>query len=123
MSENEKKITEMQEKFLNALFGEAQGDMKLAKDMAGYSKHTRLHDVTSGLEAEIMERARSALSKSTAKAVFTMLSVLDNDFDIGNKDKMAAAKDILDRAGLVKREIVEVKTAEPIFILPAKKED
>jgi hypothetical protein len=36
---------------------------------------------------------------------------------------MMAAKDILDRAGFTKTEKVEVKTTEPLFILPSKDTD
>lgn len=121
MSED-KKLTDLQEKFLDALFGEAKGNAHEAKDMAGYSKNTKLHEVTAGLENEIMARARKELSKSTAKAVFAMLEVLEGDYDIGSKDKMTAAKDILDRAGVVKREQIEVTAKEPVFILPPKKD-
>ena len=36
---------------------------------------------------------------------------------------MLAAKDILDRAGFTKTDKVEVKTSEPLFILPAKEDE
>jgi hypothetical protein len=40
---------------------------------------------------------------------------------LGAKEKMAAAKDLMDRAGFTKTEKIEVSTKEPVFILPAKK--
>jgi len=43
--------------------------------------------------------------------------------DLGNKEKMAAAKDFLDRAGFVKTEKVEVKSENPLFILPPKADE
>jgi hypothetical protein len=39
------------------------------------------------------------------------------------KEKMAAAKDILDRAGFKATDKVEVKSETPLFILPAKKDE
>lgn len=120
---SEKTLTERQELFLAALFGEAKGNATEAKRIAGYSENTRVTDITKGLENEIMERARKLLSQSTAQAVFTMLDAMTNDFEIGIKEKMAAAKDVLDRAGVVKREQIEVTAKEPVFILPAKRSD
>jgi hypothetical protein len=52
-----------------------------------------------------------------------MFKVLGDKDMLGAKERMAAAKDIMDRAGFVKTEKVEVSSAEPVFILPAKKED
>jgi len=49
-----------------------------------------------------------------------MLDVMQNPTDLGNKEKMAAAKDLLDRAGFVKTDKVEVRTESPLFILPPK---
>ena len=39
------------------------------------------------------------------------------------KEKMAAAKDFLDRAGFVKTDKVEVKSESPLFILPPKENE
>ena len=36
----EKSLTDTQEKFLDALFGEAQGNPKRAGELAGYSEHS-----------------------------------------------------------------------------------
>jgi len=49
--------------------------------------------------------------------------VMLNPTDLGNKEKMAAAKDILDRGGFKPTEKLDVKTESPVFILPAKKDD
>ena len=52
-----------------------------------------------------------------------MYSVMADPTDLGVKEKMLAAKDLLDRAGFTKTEKVEVKTSEPVFILPSKDSD
>jgi hypothetical protein len=49
-----------------------------------------------------------------------MFEIMNNPTDLGNKEKMAAAKDVLDRSGFVKTEKVEVSAASPLFILPQK---
>lgn len=118
---SDKELSDKQKAFLEALFGPADGDAKVAKDMAGYAPTTSAWQVMKGLENEIMEYSRKKLSTSTAKAVFTLVEVMEEDMVLGAKERTAAAKDILDRAGLKARDVVEIKAAEPIFILPAKK--
>jgi hypothetical protein len=51
------------------------------------------------------------------------MNVMTNPTDLGNKEKMAAAKDFLDRAGFVKTDKVEVKSESPLFILPPKENE
>ena len=57
------------------------------------------------------------------QAAWSMMEILNNPTDLGNKEKMAAAKDLLDRAGFVKTEKVEVKAESPLFILPPKADE
>ena len=54
-------LTEQQEKFLNALFGEAQGNPKRAGEIAGYSA-TSYPKVLKSLKEEIIERAEQQLA-------------------------------------------------------------
>lgn len=115
-----KSLTENQQKFLDVLYEEAQGDIRVAMDLAGYSKATPKKDVTGPLAEEITELTMKFIAESSTKAVYSMYSVMADPTKLGNKEKMAAAKDILDRAGFAKTEKVEVKTSEPLFILPAK---
>ena len=49
--------------------------------------------------------------------------MIDNPTDLGNKEKMIAAKDILDRGGFTKTDKVEVTSASPLFILPPKEHE
>jgi hypothetical protein len=118
-----KKLTDKQQKFLDVLFDEAEGDPVKAKRLAGYSNNCSTTEIVNSLQDEIYELTKKFIARSSTKAAFAMASVLDRPMDIGNKEKMAAAKDILDRAGLVKTEKVEIKSKEPVFILPAKREE
>ena len=116
-------LTDKQEKFLAVLFEEAKGDALVAKKLAGYSDSISTSTVTTPLVDEIAALTRKFIAQSSTKAAYTMLSVMGSKDMLGATEKMNAAKDIMDRAGFVKTEKVEVTTAEPLFILPAKRED
>jgi hypothetical protein len=122
---NEPKIlTEKQEAFLEALLGEARGDIRRAMDLAGYSENTKVKEVVGPLKEEITERAAMMLAMNAPKAAFGMVSVLDDPTALGARNQINAAKEILDRTGLVKKEQVEVKaTGGGMFILPPKNND
>ena len=119
---NEKKqYTELQQKFLEALCGEAKGDIRAAMKIAGYSEYTKISEVVGPLKEEIVERASLMLAMNAPKATFSMLGVLDDPGQMGARNAVAAATQILDRAGLVKKEQVEVKgPVGGIFVLPPK---
>jgi hypothetical protein len=97
-------MTEQQEKFLNALFGEAQGNFREAMNIAGYASTEYPARLTRQMKNEIIERAEYMLAANAPKAVLSMSGILDDPSALGNRDKLAAAKEILDRAGLVKTE-------------------
>ena len=117
-----RKLTELQQRFLAVLFEEAKGDPLVAKKLAGYSDTVATSTVTAPLADEIVELTRKFITQSSTKAAFTMFDSLGSPNLLGLKERMAAAKDLLDRAGFVKTEKIEVTAAEPLFILPAKRE-
>jgi hypothetical protein len=116
-------LTEKQELFLAVLFEEAEGDPLQAKKLAGYSDNVPTSAVTASLVDEIAELTRKFIAQSSTKAAYAMFKVLGDQDMLGAKERMAAAKDIMDRAGFVKTEKVEVSTKDPVFILPPKKEE
>ncbi len=116
-------LTEKQQKFLDVLFDEARGDPVKAKKLAGYAEGVATAQIVASLEDEIVDRTKRFIAQSSTKAAYTMFSVMADPTDLGVKEKMMAAKDILDRAGFTKTEKVEVKTSEPLFILPSKDND
>lgn len=117
-----KKLTEMQESFLSFLFGEAEGNVRQAMELAGYSRTTKPSDVLPSLSDEISSRAAKHLSAASARAVFSLISVLDSPHQNGAGNRIKAASQILDRAGIVKKaEEINLKIPEQgIVILPAK---
>ena len=122
-NKKEKVLTEKQRLFLSALGNEAKGDIRTAMTMAGYSENTRPDDVLKNISDEIMEVANKLLVNNSVKAVTKLVGVLDNPANPGNKDVIAAAKELLDRAGLFKKDSGQGGTnikADTVFILPAK---
>ena len=120
----EKKLTEKQEAFLEALVTDAKGNIREAMKMAGYASTTKTAEVVSALREEIIEKASMGLAMNAPKAAFGIVGVLDDPSAMGARNSVAAAREILDRTGLVKKEQVEVKGPENgLFILPPKKTD
>lgn len=113
-------LTEKQQKFLDVLYEEAQGDIRVAMKLAGYSESTAKRDVVEPLTEQIADLTLKFIAQSSTKAAYSMYEIMANPVALGNKEKMAAAKDLLDRAGFGKTEKIEVKAEEPLFILPAK---
>ena len=118
----EKSLTDTQEKFLDALFGEAQGNPKRAGELAGYSEHS-YPKVLRNLKDEIVKRAENYLAIHSAKAATKMVNMLEEDGTTPHASiRMEAAKQILDRIGLVKKDQLDVNmnVKHGIFILPGK---
>jgi hypothetical protein len=118
-----KNLTEKQQKFLDVLFEEAQGNPVKAKKLAGYSENNSTSAITASLQEEIADLTKKFISSSATKAAYSMYNIMNNPTDLGNKEKMMAAKDILDRGGFVKTDKVEVSSSSPLFILPPKKDE
>jgi len=122
----EKVLTEKQQAFLKALGDPAnRGDIRAAMDVAGYSKQTQPHEVLKNLADEVVEVANRLISGNAVKAVMGLVNVLDKPTTPGNKDVIAAAKELLDRAGVLKKGgdalgSGGIKVENAVFILPAK---
>lgn len=115
-----KNLTDQQKLFLEVLFDQAGGDAVKAKKLAGYSDTYPTSQVIKTLEEEIVNATKQYLSRNGPKAAIGLVGVLDNPLDLGTKEKLAAAKDILDRIGVSKTEKIDVGSSG-IFILPSKK--
>ena len=113
-----KTLTPKQEDFLDALLGEARGNIRAAMDIAGYSRTTKTAEVVGPLKEEITERAGMMLAMNAPKAAFGILDVLDDPSAMGARNAISAAREVLDRTGLAKKEQVEVTTnTGGLFIL------
>ena len=104
------------------LFGEARGNPKKAGELAGYSEHS-YPKVLRNLKQEIVSRAENYLAVHSAKAASKMVDMLDEDGTTPHANiRMEAAKQILDRIGITKKDSLDInmKAMHGIFILPAK---
>lgn len=122
--DKKKKLTEQQETFLNALGGEAKGNIVKAMEVAGYSPTSKSHLVDS-LKEEIIDVAQKILATSAPKASQKLVEIMDSDDPIPQVSaKLQAAQTLLDRVGIAKREKLDVThtAAGGIFLLPEKKE-
>ena len=82
---------------------------------------TSVQEVVGNLRDEIMDRISMMMALNAPKAAFGITDVLDDPSVMGAKNAIAAAKEVLDRTGLVKKEKVEVETnGGGMFILPPK---
>jgi hypothetical protein len=115
-----RQLTENQVKFLEVLFDEAGGDVVKAKKLAGYSDNTPTRLIVDSLKDEIFEGTKTYMSRIGPRAAVAFGQALMDPTELGVKEKMQAAKEILDRAGIVKTERVEVQSSGGLFILPPK---
>ena len=115
-----RQLTEQQQKFLSVLFEEAGGDVLTAKKLAGYSDTTSTTHVVNSLKEEIIDATQTFLSRNAPKAAMAMVGGLYDPTELGIRDKMAAAKELLDRTGLVKTEKMQVESTGGVMLLPPK---
>ena len=118
-----RQLTERQEKFLEVLFDEAGGDVVRAKILAGYSENVSTTEIIKGIKEEIMERTQLYMARNAPRAAMSLVSGMVDPTELGLREKLGAAKDLLDRVGLVKTEKVQVEATNGLMILPPKEED
>ena len=113
-------LTEKQQKFMAVLFEDAGGDVVTAKKLAGYSDGTATSDIIKALKDEIDDATKQYMARIAPKAAVAMGNALNDPTELCIRYKMAAAKDLLDRAGYIKTEKVNVESSGGLFVLPAK---
>jgi len=115
-----RQLNERQQKFLAVLFEEANGDVVQAKKIAGYSDNTPTTAIVKGLKDEILEATSMYMARNAPKAAMAMTGALYDPTELGIRDKMAAAKELLDRSGLVKTEKMQVEASGGVMLMPPK---
>ena len=122
-----KPLTEQQQKFLEALFiseeeGGAGGDYVKAKKLAGYHPTYSTRTLVENLKDEILEATKTYFVQVGPKAAMKIYGVMTEPTQLGGKEVVLAAKDLLDRAGLGKTENINVSTpGGGVLILPPKR--
>ena len=115
-----RKLTDRQQRFLDVLFTDANGNIKDAKVIAGYSPATNNQEIIKSLKEEILEATQIYMASNAPKAAMAMVGGLYDPTELGIRDKMAAAKELLDRTGLVKTEKMQVEATGGVMLMPAK---
>lgn len=115
-----RQLTEMQQKFIDVLFEEAAGNVVTAKKLAGYSESSSTSDITKGLKDEILEATQLYLARNAPQAAVAIAGSLSDPTQLGIRDKLSAAKELLDRTGLIKTEKVQVETSGGVILMPPK---
>ncbi len=113
-------LTDNQQRFLQVLFEEANGDVVTAKKLAGYSDATSTTTIVEALKDEITDATRSYFARIAPRAAVSMGNALLDPTELGIRDKMAAAKELLDRTGLVKTEKLQVEAKGGVMLMPMK---
>ena len=115
-----KELTEKQRKFLDVLFDEANGDVTQAKLLAGYAPTSSTSDIVRGIKDEVLEATQMFMARNAPRAAVAMVSGINDPTELGMREKMTAAKELLDRTGLVKTEKMQVESTGGVMLMPVK---
>ena len=115
-----RQLTEKQQMLLNVLFEEAAGDIVQAKKLAGYADSSSTMEIVKGIKEEILEATQMYMARNAPKAAIAMVGGLYDPTELGIRDKMSAAKELLDRTGLVKTEKMQVEASGGVMLMPPK---
>ena len=116
-----RQLTEKQQKFLEVLFDQAGGDIGSAIKLAGYAEGVSPSQMVTSLKEEILEATQTYMARNAPKAAVAITSSLDDPTQLGIRDRMSAARELLDRTGLIKTEKVQVESTGGVMLMPAKK--
>ncbi len=118
-----RELTDKQQKFLQVLFDEANGDVPFAKKLAGYAEGTSTTDIVTGLKEEILEATQIYMARNAPQAAVALAGDMLDPTQLGIRDKLSAAKELLDRTGLVKTEKMQVESTGGVMLMPPKKQE
>ena len=116
-----RQLTEKQQKFMDVLFAEANGSISNAKIIAGYSPKSSNQDIIKTLKDEILEATQIYMASNAPRAAMAMVGGIDDPTELGIREKLNAAKELLDRSGLVKTEKMQVDASGGVMLMPPKK--
>ena len=119
----DRNLTELQSNLLRNFMDNGYDPIKAGLD-AGYSNKASVSNAIRALRNELLEITNAELMMHAPKAAQKIVGMLDGGVIPQAQTKLMAAKEILDRVGVVKIDKSEVKVDAPqgIFILPQKKD-
>ena len=116
-------LTDKQECFLEVLFDkDVKGDITKAAKKAGYtSPDNNAWRIARALKDQIIERTKDFLAIHGPKAASVFIAALNDGPNApGVKEKLLAAREVLDRSGIIKTEQITIDTPGTLFLLPLK---
>lgn len=118
MKSKEVALTAKENGFIEALL-DSGGDLQEAAAKSGYSA-TYVYQLRDRLSKHIIEATKKYIAMNSLRAAVKMVNSIDSDAPLSPLQQ-AAAKDIMDRAGIKHQEEVVVAAVKAnIFILPDK---
>lgn len=123
VKKKERVLTENQQKFLDVLFEEAQGDLVKAKKLAGYSDNVGTTSIVTALHEEIRDLTIKMFSGMAPKAAGVIFKALVDGNEAGLPNKLKAAQEVLNRSAAASQANNDVNLKVPqggLFIMPAK---
>lgn len=118
-----RQLTDQEIAFIENLFNpEYKGQAIKAARAAGYSESTKTSTLISRLSDEILAYGEKVLVSHTPRAIMEMIKIFDEPTHPNVKDVINVAKEILDRAGLAKKQSMQIQHEgiSNVFILPEK---
>ena len=118
-----REYTEKQEKFLDALYEDPQGNINNAMVKAGCKEGAGSTALVKSLQQEIVEIATLILARNAPKAANKLVDIMESNIPIPQANqKLNAAQSLLDRVGVIKESRVSVDhtVTGGIFVMPAK---
>ena len=92
----------------------------MAKKLAGYAETSSTTDVVKGIKEEILEATQEYMARNAPRAAVAIAGGLLDPTELGIRDKLSAAKELLDRTGLVKTEKMQVEASGGVMLMPPK---
>jgi phage terminase small subunit len=124
MTTSQDDLTEQQQKFVDALFDTeaTAGDFAKANAIAGYAGSSTQVLQSKAVQKAIIARTEQYIAANGPKAAINLISLLDKPTTKSAKIVLDSARDILDRAGVVKKSETELVVTAPnaIIVLPPK---
>ncbi len=122
--EKKSEYTELQLRFVEALFGEAMGDPNKAKKLAGYDPTTKTSQIVKSVQDIILEQSRLYLAANSPRAILELLTMMVTPNEPGATTKLKVIQEILNRAGVVDKSAqggdINISNKGRIIILPEK---
>lgn len=116
-------LTEQEQMFVDILFdGQVMRNPEEAKLLAGYPRSYPVLKIIKRVSETLIQKYDDYLTLYASKGIAGLMDVLDSPETPGSAIKLKAVIELLDRAGVVKKEKTEVASNAPsyIFFLPQK---